>query len=102
MFDRKSAQSHSRRWLPESSPKLASKGNCVVSRRVPDRQSESLDKVSQEIGRDLIFGGGVHKGPQKDLKIRTKLIRVSCKPREPKPSPRHGCMSGIKLAFGSA
>jgi hypothetical protein len=43
IFDRKSAQSYPRRWLPESCPKLASKGNSVVSGRLPGQQSGSQD-----------------------------------------------------------
>ena len=39
VFDRKIAKSHPRKWLPESCPMLARKGNCVVSGNLPGQLS---------------------------------------------------------------
>ncbi len=102
MFDRKSAQSHPRKWLPESCPMLASKGNCVVSGKLPGQLSLNLDTICPAGWRKADFGGVVGKGPQKVLKIRTKLTkRVANQGSESRALIMVVRVVFIKLAFGS-
>ncbi len=64
--------------MPESYPKLASKGNCLISGRLPGQQSESQDKVflADLLKSDFWPRGWQGPGPQKVLKIRTKLTKL--------------------------
>ncbi len=94
MFDRKSAhwQSYLRRWLPESCPKLASNGDCVISGGLPAQQYGSLDTVCPAGGRKSDFWrrASGRSGPTESFENQDQAGQESCKTRERKPSPDHG------------
>ena len=80
---------------------LASKGNCVVSERLPGQLSGNLDTVCLVGWLKTDFWQRGRQGPTASFENQDQVDQASCKPRERKPSPDHGSQRGVKIAFGS-